>query len=137
MHNAIHSYISSSLQGIQWCFSNIFCLVQSAVRLNLILLKPSNYDIDPALKVPVFGVFLIRIFSYSDWIRRDKEYLSVFSTNAEIDRPEKLQIRTLFTRCEFLLSFILNHLKNTMKDTLSTVLKTSNKNVRSNVFWYV
>ena len=27
----------------------------------------------------VFGAFLVRIFTYSDWIRRDTEYLPVFS----------------------------------------------------------
>ena len=32
-------------------------------------------------KVSVFGVFLVRIFPYSDWMRRDSEYLSVFSPN--------------------------------------------------------
>ena len=36
-----------------------------------------------AQKVSVFGVILARIFPHSNWIRRDKEYLSVFSPNAE------------------------------------------------------
>ena len=35
-----------------------------------------------ALKVSVFGVILVRIFPYLDWIRRDTRYLSVFSPNA-------------------------------------------------------
>ena len=35
-----------------------------------------------AWKVSVFGIFLVRIFPYSDWIRRDASYLSVFSPNA-------------------------------------------------------
>ena len=30
-----------------------------------------------AWKVSVFGVILIRIFAYSDWIRRDTEYQSI------------------------------------------------------------
>ena len=34
-------------------------------------------------KVSLFGFFLIRIFLHSDWIRRDTEYLFVFSPNAE------------------------------------------------------
>ena len=34
-----------------------------------------------AWKVPVFGVFLVRISLHSDWIRRDTEYLSVFIPN--------------------------------------------------------
>ena len=47
----------------------------------------------------VFGAFLLRIFPHSDGIRRDMEYLSVFSPNAEKYGPEKLRIRTLFTQC--------------------------------------
>ena len=35
-----------------------------------------------AWKVSVFGVILVRIFPHFDWIRRDTEYLSVFSSNA-------------------------------------------------------
>ena len=34
-------------------------------------------------KVSVFGVFLVRILRNLDWMRRDTEYLSVFSPNAE------------------------------------------------------
>ena len=33
--------------------------------------------------------FLVRIFPHLDWIRRNTEYLSVFSPNARICRPEK------------------------------------------------
>ena len=50
-------------------------------------------------KVFVFRVFLVRIFSYSDWIRRDTEYLCVFSPNAGKCGPEKLRRWTLFTHC--------------------------------------
>ena len=32
-------------------------------------------------KLPVFGVILVRIFPYSDWIPRDTPYLSVWSPN--------------------------------------------------------
>ena len=46
----------------------------------------------------VFGVILVRIFPHLDWIRRDSEYLFVFSPNAEKCGPEKLRIRTLFTQ---------------------------------------
>ena len=35
-----------------------------------------------ARKVSVFGAFLVRIFPHSDWIRRDTQYLSVFSPKA-------------------------------------------------------
>ena len=50
-------------------------------------------------KVFVFGVFLIRIFPHSDWMRRDASYLSVFSETAGKYGPEEFRIRTLFTQC--------------------------------------
>ena len=49
-------------------------------------------------KVSVFGVMLVHIFLCSDWIRRDMEYLSLFSPNAGKCCPEELWIRTLFTQ---------------------------------------
>ena len=49
-------------------------------------------------KVSLFGVFLVRIFLDSDWIRRDTEYVSVFSPNAGKWGPEKIRIQT-FLRC--------------------------------------
>ena len=42
--------------------------------------------------------FPVHIFPHSVWIRRDIKYVSVFSTNAEKCRPEKPQIRTLFSQ---------------------------------------
>ena len=42
----------------------------------------------------VFGVFLVRIFPHSEWIRRD----TLFSPNAVKYRPEKPQ--TLFPQCK-------------------------------------
>ena len=47
----------------------------------------------------VFGVFLFRIFPHLDWIRRDTEYLSVFSSNAGKYGAEKIQIQAIFTQC--------------------------------------
>ena len=43
----------------------------------------------------VSGVLLTHIFPHSDWIRKDTEYLSVFSLNTRKYGPEKLRIRTL------------------------------------------
>ena len=45
------------------------------------------------LKVSVFGVFLVRIFPHSDWIRRDT------NQNAWKSGPEKLRTRTLSMQC--------------------------------------
>ena len=47
----------------------------------------------------VFGVFLVRIFLPLDLIQKDTECLSIFRPNARKYRPEKLQIRALFTQC--------------------------------------
>ena len=43
--------------------------------------------------------FLVRIFLYLDWVRRDT--LSVYSPNAGKCRPEKLQIQILFKQWHF------------------------------------
>ena len=48
----------------------------------------------------VFGVFLARIFPHLDLIRRDTEYLSVFSQNSRKCSLEKLRILSLFTQCK-------------------------------------
>ena len=37
----------------------------------------------------VFGVFLVRIFPHTNWMRKDAKYLSVFSPNAGKNGPEK------------------------------------------------
>ena len=46
----------------------------------------------------VSGVFLTHIFPHADWIRKDTEYLSVFTLNTRKYWPEKLRIRTLSTQ---------------------------------------
>ena len=53
---------------------------------------------DTTWKVSVFGVCLACIFPQSYWIRRNTDYLSVFSPNAGKYKPEKLQIQILSTR---------------------------------------
>ena len=57
-----------------------------------------------AWKVSIFGVFLVLIFRHLDWIRKDMEYLSVFSPKTGKYGPEKLRIPTFFARrifCNF------------------------------------
>ena len=49
-----------------------------------------------AWKLSVFRVFLVRISPYSDWIRRNTPYLSVFSPNVGKCGLVKLRIRTPF-----------------------------------------
>ena len=48
-------------------------------------------------KRPNTELFLVLIFLYSDWIRRDTPYVYVFSRNTGKYGPEKLRIWTLFT----------------------------------------
>ena len=62
----------------------------------LLKIKKTYFDDDTAWIVFVFRVFLVGIFPNSTWIRRDTEYLSVFSLNAGKYGPAKLWIRTLF-----------------------------------------
>ena len=71
----------------------------------------------------VFGIFLISIFLHWDWIRRDTEYLSVFSPNAGKYWPENLQILTLFTQCSL---SIFNHCSQFRKVT---------RRQKDNSFW--
>ena len=79
--------------------------IWSQFQVNFFFLVKKKYEktvtlvIFTAWKVSVFGVFLDRIFPHSDWIRRDTEYLFIFSLNAGKYQPEKLRVRTLFTQC--------------------------------------
>ena len=57
--------------------------------------------------MPVFGVFLFRIFPHSDWIRRDTPYLFVFSINMRKYGPEKLWIRTFFRQWVFFVTVLI------------------------------
>ena len=68
---------------------------------NKILSRDSNYIVDVALwqkfgnssfslheKCPIRKLFVVRVFPYSNWIRRDTNYLSLFSQNAGKYEPE-------------------------------------------------
>ena len=67
-----------------------------------------------AWKVSVFGVILVRIFSHSDWIRRDTPYLSVFPCSVQM-REKADQNNSKyghFLRSDYLLSNIFLLKKN-------------------------
>ena len=49
-------------------------------------------------KCPNTELFLVRIFTHSDWIRRDTKYLSVFSLNAGKYEPEITPYLETFSR---------------------------------------
>ena len=76
-------------------------VILSLIILVLLIHHWEIYMYPTSQKVSVFGIFLVRIFPDSDWIRKDTKYLSVFTPNAGKCRPEKLRIRTLFTQCLF------------------------------------
>ena len=61
------------------------------------LLKENFREIHTAWKVSVFGVFTVCIFPHLEWIRRNAEFLSVFSPNVGKYRSEKLWIQPLST----------------------------------------
>ena len=86
--------------GRLWRIGQKWVSIQSILQLHKCQIFPFNN----AWNVSVFGVFLVRIFSHLDWIRRDIPHLSVFSPNVGKYRPEKHQIRILFTQCNILRS---------------------------------
>ena len=73
------------------------CCIHSLKSMPNIEFLPDNH----CVKNVCIWVFLVRIFSYLDWIRKGTECFSVFSSNTGKYGPEKLQIRTLFTQCKF------------------------------------
>ena len=74
------------------------CSLKIAVKFPERILYTALFTIT-AWKVPVLGVILVRIFPHSDWIRRDTDYLAVFSLNVGKCGPKQLRIQTLFTQC--------------------------------------
>ena len=55
------------------------------------ILKANNFNLPIVAlreKCPNTELFLVGIFLYLDWIRRDTEYLSVFSPNTGKYQPE-------------------------------------------------
>ena len=90
-------------------------------------------------EVSVFGVLLVRNFPHLDWIRRDTEYLFVFSPNAENYGQEKLRIWTLFTQwhwfpCEIIQNFLVNSVSLFISSYLSCCMLQKLSNIWGEVF---
>ena len=67
------------------------------------------FHVQSAWKVSVFGVFLVRIFSHLNWIRKDTPYLSVLSPNTGKYRLEKLtDDNKRFLLRDFKIIFMIN-----------------------------
>ena len=96
-------YVTSSLKNfiIENILSTAFslpCRFSSIRIIKLISIEFQFTDIlfqysvnMHCMKNFLFGVFLVHIFPYSDGIRRDAPYLSVFNLNAGKCGPEKHQ----------------------------------------------
>ena len=96
-------YVTSSLKNfiIENILSTAFslsCRFSSIRMIKLISIEFQFPDIllqysvnMHCMKNFLFGVFLVHIFPYSDGIRRDAPYLSVFNLNAGKCGPEKHQ----------------------------------------------
>ena len=88
----IMMYVSISLSNTSLYKTRI----QQVVCTQVDLIWKENESKLPAREMSIFRVFLVRIFPHSDWIRRDTEYIFVFSPNAGKYGPEKRPIRKLF-----------------------------------------
>ena len=87
------------------CLDSIFHKVRISYDENWfsslkILMKTHFRRNYPLREVSEFGVFLVRIFPNSDWIRVDTD-LSLFSAIEGKCRPEQLRIWTFFTQWSF------------------------------------
>ena len=89
----IMMYVSISLSNTSLYKTRI----QQVVCTQVDLIWKENESKLPLREMSVFRVFLVRIFPHSDWIRRDTEYIFVFSPNAGKYGPEQRPIRKLFT----------------------------------------
>ena len=93
--------VSTSLRLPSFC-SNLSNLLKVSLNWNFII----SIKVIIIIHHHIHYVKSVRIQSFSGpWIRRDAEYLSVFSLNAGKYGPEKLQIQTLFTQWFSLTSF--------------------------------
>ena len=60
----------------------------------------------------VFGVILVCIFPHSDWIRRDRKYLSVFSLHAGKYGHFSHSVYKKESSCDLKVSIVKQHLKD-------------------------
>ena len=97
-HHLIHNPSGKHIQNCHLCLNmsaRNYSLMDHHIHLylkkmlNSFIRAKSFAATNTAWKVSVFRVFVVCIFSHSDWIRRDTEYLSVFSPNAGKYSPAK------------------------------------------------
>ena len=92
------------------------------------LMRSNQFQLVTTWKMSVFGVFLVRIFPHSDWIRTDMEHLFAFTPNAGKYGPKKLRIRTLFMQCVTQNRFAYQLRPKQMESILILVKKVHTKN---------
>ena len=72
--------------------------------LSIFLLKNNSIEL---LKVSVFGVFLVRIFPHSDWIRRDTKLVSPYSVWMRENTDQKNSKYEKFSRSDWCVNTFL------------------------------
>ena len=101
VHKATVVYLKNQYMILKTVYIYLFFMEPSFLLYNtqqhfLILTNTDSQSL--CKKCPNTEFFLVRIFPHLDLIRRDTDYLSVFSPNAGKHGPEKLRIWPLFTQ---------------------------------------
>ena len=107
-----------------------FCLEQLRRKMMQIQITYFFYKLTKeshCVKSIAFEIFLVSIFPYLDWIRRDTPDLSVYSPNVGKYGPEKLRLRTFFTQ------WVVWHLQNSLFTTRANVFKQIIKIVEAKI----
>ena len=82
-----------------WSINQLIIHLYKLINMADIWMKMNNsHCVRHYAKSVRIRIFLVRILPHSEWIGRDREYLSVFSPNMGKYGPDNLQIRTLFTQ---------------------------------------
>ena len=104
-HHLIHNPSGKHIQNCHLCLNmsaRNYSLMDHHIHLylkkmlNSFIRAKSFAATNTAWKVSVFRVFVVCIFSHSDWIWRDTPYLSVFSPNAKKYGSEKTPYYDIF-----------------------------------------
>ena len=116
-----------SVKTLQFCVirtsdSLSFFTVITAARLRLILLESNRINLRfdlyfTAWKVSVFGVFLVRIFPHSDWIRRKR--ISPYLVRMRKSMNQKISEYGHFSRSNYLNEVIIFDKQKSWKYNIS------------------
>ena len=96
------------------CFKVLMCINNILISVNNSNYTSVFFKHPLREKCPNTEIFLVRILPHSDWIRRDTEYLSVFSPNAGNYEPEKTPYSDTFHAV--ILALLIDVLKKSEPD---------------------